>query len=79
MPAAAPCIIARNLLLTSLIKNTTAEPTRVHSQVKIPAKSACKIGDSDKNHSIISPYKIPINSIYPITEKFAKYIDIVKI
>lgn len=40
IPAAAPCIIARNLLLTSLTKNTTAEPTSVHSHVNMPANNA---------------------------------------
>src|SRR5699024_7137861 len=52
IPAANPCITAKNLSFTSLTKKTTAEPNKVHSHVKIPARNACKTGFNSMNQAI---------------------------
>ena len=65
-PAAKPSMESRTFLLISFVANTTAAPTAVNSQVKIPAASACEIGFMRLKISII--FIVPLSLLSALQE-----------
>src|SRR5690606_9196088 len=59
IPAVNPSEASSARRLTSLKKKTTAAPTAVSPQVKIPAASACQAGGHDAKVSNIDRHRIP--------------------